>query len=160
MYYAESNGSKIIALYDDANGNVPAAAVAISDELFAEIHAHKLTMNAYNIVNGSVVLNPDAIITFDRQVKIAQAKELANIKIDKMVPERKREHMLVESLMIINNRAQRPLSLSEQATLDSNESILLQIKSIRDASDAIEADILISADPENYDVSSSDLWPV
>lgn len=115
--------------------------------------------------------DPAVIITEQREAKVAGTKAEAQRRIFARYPQYKQANMQArhaEILAIESGhyrdqtgalQAARSVTAAENAELASFCVAWVWVKSVRTASDLIEADIAISADPANFDVVNSPRWP-
>lgn len=107
-------------------------------------------------------LTPDEL----RAQKVAEKKAEAHSRILALVPTwteanhaREQRNALMRSARLLRRKIDGTITAEETAELNALDAIGAQIEAIRAASDLIEADIVVAADPASFDVAASPRWP-
>lgn len=97
-----------------------------------------------------------------REYKHARSKQVAYEKITAILPEWKQRNLLAYGLEFVIGEFKkgRPITADDMLQIDGALAVWQVIKDIRAASDLIEAELALVADPENYSVEADNpLWP-
>ena len=68
-------------------------------------------------------------------------------------------NLMLRGVRLLKKKEAGTITLAEQSELDALDAKGAQIEAIKTASNLIEADIAVSADPANFNVTGSPRWP-
>lgn len=118
--------------------------------------------HVFDYASGAWVLDTDKV----KGRKIADTKTEAHRRILALVPawteanhERAQRNALMRSARLLRKKIDGTITAEEIAELNALDAVGAKIEAIRAASDLIEADIALAADPASFDVPTSARWP-